>query len=47
MNWVIANMKWIMIVSGAQVGLSIGVDLVMVMLFIGYLIGVRRAQSAV
>ena len=30
-----------------QVGLSIGVDLVMVMLFIGYLTGVRRAQSAV
>jgi len=29
-----------------QVGLSIGVDLVMVMLFIGYLVGVRRAQAA-
>jgi hypothetical protein len=29
-----------------QVGLSIGVDLVMVGLFVGYLIGVRRAQSA-
>ena len=29
-----------------QVGLSIGVELVMVMLFIGYLVGVRRAQAA-
>jgi hypothetical protein len=29
-----------------QVGLPIGIDLVMVVLFTGYLIGVRRAQSA-
>ena len=29
-----------------KVGLSIGIDLVMVMLFIGYLIGVRRARPA-
>ncbi len=29
-----------------QVGLSIGIDLVMVVLFIGYLVGVRRAQPA-
>lgn len=30
-----------------QVGLSIGVDLAMVVLFVAYLIGVRRAQSPV
>ena len=29
-----------------RVGLSIGIDLVMVLLFAGYLIGVRRGQSA-
>jgi len=29
-----------------QVGLSVGVDLVMVALFVGYLIGVRRVQPA-
>lgn len=32
---------------GHQVGFAIGVDLVMVALYIGYLIGIRRGQVAV
>ena len=31
---------------GHQVGLAIVIDLVAVLLFIGYLIGVRRSQNA-
>ena len=47
MNWIVANIKWIMLISGALTCtmLYTAVDLVMVLPFAAYLATVRLASS--
>jgi uncharacterized membrane protein YtjA (UPF0391 family) len=51
MNWIVVNIKWIMLLSGAltcmiylgyQAGIAVAVDTVMVALFVVYLVAAQR-----